>query len=388
MCYNNLVSQTSIGESTLPLGDVRIDQFLPPVFTDEAVRVQAEESLGAFSAKHGELPIKLRIEQFCFNGPEQVCTVDSPNKYLAWAAGNQALSRSIVNSLKAPDLPVVFRSHPLEFGIQSPTMQVTTMDQLEQDGQASILENQFFDRIDNNRTVLQLLKNPYHQSGLFLCRPTFVYDESLRDELQTFQDRDPQSRYVLEAPAGTPPELAGIRVHSLVDFAREKKERLGTWFAHNPEAGTFEARAGAPLAAQWQLDGEFDLDNRYILGRTVELASGETALHRSDGKQINSPNSIIISPYDVAFLRGVLGWQLPRIVDFERKIQEQDWIPQGLTNTHQFVILPPQELHAPQINTQYFDFHPHASVSEMDTLTGRDDGFAQLSTAEKLARFY
>jgi hypothetical protein len=48
------------------------------------------------------------------------------------------------------------------------------------------------------------------------------------------------------------------------------------------------------------------------------------------------------------------------------------WIPHGYSNTHQFVIVLPQDLDAPAINTQYFDENDHeikVNEQEMTYLT-------------------
>lgn len=218
-----------VSESHLPIGEISIDHHLPEVFLDSEVRAYAANSLDAFAVINGSLPLKLQIEEFCFQRPNQICTVDSPNKYLAWAAVDSDITYSVFNLLKKDDFPLVLRSHPLEFGTESPVLQVQNFKQvaefLDDDSHSnSDIKTQFFGRLDTQKTVVQLLKNPYLQKGLLLCRPTFAYDSSLRSELQLYSPSGPQDitkdwLTFDDAPLA----LAGLRILPLAEFAREKK---------------------------------------------------------------------------------------------------------------------------------------------------------------------
>jgi len=372
----------------LPIGDLRIDDHLPGAFTDEQIRHETAVSRDMFVAANGSLPIKLRIEDFCFQRADQLCTMDSPRKYLAWAASDDVLTNDILGSLTAEELPVVLRSHPLEFGMVSPTVQVTSLEQLV--GQDSDLAR-FMGGLDRPRTIVELLKNPMAQAGLLLCRPTFIYDEAMRQRVQLARDEGPQVAARLHVGKGLPSSFAGIRVLALTDFAREKKQRSGTWFAYDHETGDLVAQIGMPLEAKWQMEGEFSARAGGILvGRTLNQRNGQTTLHYASPERASvTPNSTFISQADVQLLGGVLAWQLPRLVAFENEIREQDWIPQGLSSTHQFIVVPPESIDGSQINTQYYDFHPHQSEDELRQLAadqGRD--FDALSPEELLRMFY
>lgn len=167
-----------------------------------------------------------------------------------------------------------------------------------------------------------------------------------------------------------------------------KKQRVGAYFAFNPDTLNLEPRDGFSVEAKWLLEGEFKRMGRNIIGRTLDIEDGITVLHDYGNKPKHvSADSLHLSMADLDFLGRVLAWQMPRIFAFEQEINDQKWIPQGLTNTHQFVIVPPQHLDTPQINTQYFDFHPHWSLEEMDRLT-KGVKFSSLPTDEKITKFY
>ncbi len=375
-----------------PIGNIQIEDYLPDAFVDSEIVDRAQNSIDQFAVRHGKLPLKFEIEQFCFQRPEQICTVDSPRKYLAWDSNDTSTTDAVLNSLQPKDFPLVLRSHPIEYGTATPVIQLSSQEDVEDylgsDEQYAI-HQEFFQKIDREATVVQLLKNPYLQKGLFLCRPTFIYDEKLRQEVQTYQASDPQ--YVKGkwfAPGDMTPEFAGIRVLALADFAREKKDHMGAFFAMKPETGCLEARDGFPVEAKFHLEGEFKRKGRIVLGRTLDMNIGSTTLHYKDGERRISPDSSFIAPSDLAFLSKVLNWQLPRIAAFEKEIRAQEWIPQGLSNTHQFVVLPQQELDKPQINTQYFDCRPHADFAEMERLSSSNQAYSSMPTEQKILKFY
>lgn len=107
--------------------------------------------------------------------------------------------------------------------------------------------------------------------------------------------------------------------------------------------------------------------NICLSGSSVDLQkSGETTIHYDDGSARQNPyDPLFLTEADLSFLQTVLSWQLPRIIQFEDEIRKQSWIPQGYSNTHQFVVFPPEQLRGQEINTQYFDFRPYASRSEL-----------------------
>jgi hypothetical protein len=390
--YGSIFNMVSPSAVELSPGQINIDQYLPAALNDVALKCQAESSLQSFAAGHGQLPLKFRIEEFCFKRPEQVCTIDSPNKYLAWAAKDRGITYNVLHSLMPEDLPVVLRSHPADLHSLSPTLQLTSSEQLSdfrENADGSDINQKFLDNIDSNITVIQLLKNPYLQRGLFLCRPTFVYDEPLRKELQSTESGDFQVEERIHLDVPLPAELAGIRILNLAEFAREKKQQVGTFFAYEVDTGDLVSRRGMPLEARWHLDGEFARLGRAIVGRTVDLESGTTYLYDSSDSTRISPLSAFLNGGDISLLRGILAWQLPRIASFENEVREQEWIPQGLTNTHQFVVLPPQDMIRPAINTQYFDFHPHASSEELEQLaTEHGQSFSSMSVDDKMRMFF
>jgi len=126
------------------------------------------------------------------------------------------------------------------------------------------------------------------------------------------------------------------------------------------------------------------------MGRTIDLATGITTLHYDSGpSKHNSLDSVFLSGPDLEFIQEVLSWQLPRIFAFEEEIRRQEWIPQGLSNTHQFVIFPPQELGKNRIDTQYFDFRPHPTLEEMEKLAKeKKKNLGSMTTEDKLTFFF
>jgi hypothetical protein len=384
-------------EGEPPVGDIKLEDHLPEAFKDVEVREATGASLKKFKAEHqGELPLKFRIEDFCFNRPEQVCTADTARKYIAWAGDDTETTRKVFEHLADIDTPVVLRSHPMAYGSASPVLQVTKPENITQHRRflagsepSSVIQQGFFEKIDAGNTVVQLIKNAYPQRGLFLVRPTFIYDEGLREELRDY--KDPSTQYLsggVMRTEGMPAEFVGLRVLSLDEFAREKKDRLGGMFVFNPKTGMLEARAGFPYAAKEFIEGEsMGKERGSLLGRTLDLSDSSTKLHHEGIARINKYDSRFLSQPDVAFLQKVLAWQMPRIAKFEDEIRQQEWIPQGLSTTHQFVVFPPQELGKDEINTQYFDFRAHESRAEMDELL-KDRSFASLPTREKIEKFF
>jgi hypothetical protein len=381
----------------IPLGEIKIETHLPEVFIDESLKGLSQASLEGFKAEHGgNLPLKFRVEEFCFQRSEQVCTADTDRKYIAWAAGDKKVEQEIFGALADTDIPLVLRSHSVSYGLTSPVLQMVSpeligqhRDFLNGTKDTSKVEDEFFKRLDRDNTVVQLIKNAYPQKGLFLVRPTFIYDEALRSEIRSYQDKGSQyvSGDVMDIP-GMPREFAGLRVVPLDEFAREKKDRLGAMFTFNHETGKLSAQGGFPHEAKWQLEGAWkDKERGLPTGRTLDLETSTTELHHSGDLTRQSVDSAFVNPQDIQFLEKVLAWQMPRIAKFEDEIRRQDWIPQGLTNTHQFIIFPPQEIGRPEINTQYFDFRTHESREEMDQLTSGGD-FEQLSAEEKILRFF
>lgn len=383
----------------LNIGKIRIEQYLPDAFKDEELRTRAQSSLDVFQRTHGDLPLKFRIEQFCFNRSEQICTVDSARKYIAWAGGDRHIAKEIFGALRPKDLPLVLRSHPFIFGGQSPVFQMTVPSELEDlqrriesDEHASVVWEQFFEAIPLPDTVIQLFKNPYAQKGLFLCRPTFVYDRTLRKELRSYRDPSPQYVRGRALPFDGPDELVALRIIPLVDFAREKKRRTGGVFVYNPSTKTLDARGGFPHAAKDFIEGEFSgRGARTPAGRTIDYeGKGESTLHFDQGPaKINPHDAQFLTEADIVFAGKVLSWQLPRINSFEDEIRGQAWIPQGLSNTHQFVIFPPEQLDVQKIDTQYYDFRPHAFLDELIELAraqGRD--FRGMSIEDKIVTFF
>src|SRR3989344_2070076 len=221
------------------IGSIRIEDHLPAVFQDAEVRRKSEGSLSEFQSRHnGELPLKFRIEEFCFKRDDQICTVDSANKYIAWDGKNLDLARDIFLSIKPTELPLVLRSHPVEFSAESPTVEIKSPDDLEslqrhlgnQDHPSTVWE-QFFAKLDLDNTVIQLIKNPYLQSGLFLCRATFIYDSELRSKIERYTARSPQYLHGEYFSLGNTPEtFACFRILPLGESTREKKGRLGSVF--------------------------------------------------------------------------------------------------------------------------------------------------------------
>lgn len=378
-------------------GSIKIEDKLPEVFKDTEIRSATDESLERYRAENdGKLPLKFEIEEFCFKREDQICTADSERKYIAWAGKDQETAFKVFDGLKDGDTPLVLRSHAQDYGITTPAFQITTTGQVEEhlnflrgNQSSSKLQKEFFGKIKPEKTVVQLLKNAYLQRGNLLIRPTFVYDPGLKKELLAYQDPAPQSLSGRAIDLPTMPEaFVGMRVVAIEEFAREKKDRMGVMFIYNPKTRALEARGGLPYAEKEFLEGgAFEEKRGELVGRTLDLSDSSTKIHHENLTRVNTDHlRRFISRADIEFLQKILAWQMPRIAKFEVEIREQDWIPQGFTTTHQFMVFPPQKIPNREINTQYFDFRAHESRKEMDDLVGAP--FEELPTEEKIMRFF
>jgi hypothetical protein len=395
------------------IGDIHVADRLPEVFRDPNIRNRANSSLDAFCGRHnGELPLKYRMAEFAFDRPEQICTADSPEKLFAWDGKYVQLTADILGSLKATDPSVVLRSHPVDDAMKTPTHQIDSKAEIEDFQEhlrnpehPSAIWDQFFAKIDPDNTVVQMLPNIYAQRGLILCRPFFIYDYDLHQEIAGFatdewqkyyQDATAWKKYqaeMLKVPGEVPTSFSGIRLIPLDKFTREKKETLGAVAIYNPSTQTLEIKSDFPDILDPVPDPIFPITK----GRTVDYDNENNTKilygHRSvdpdiiHGSYGQEPLSLFEG--DLEYLIPTLEWQLPRIFSFEKEIRGKNWIPQGATDTHQFVTFPPSRIGDNHVNTQYFDFRPHSSQEEMAQLAAKQDrDFDRMSTEDKIKMFF
>lgn len=383
----------------LVIGPIQIENQLPEAFRNDELRTAAAASLDGFKARHeGVLPLKYRIEDFIFQRDEQVCTADSKRKYIGWDGSDMQFAARLLAGLSAGDLPVVLRSHPMEYGTQTPVIHIEDMKTVEdflahmQDGATpSRIWNDYYGKIDKENTVSQLIKNPFSEKGLLLCRPTFIHDQQLREELLEYRADD---RQYFEGdffkPEGAPDSFVGMRIIPLERAAREKKNRVGSLFVVDPNTGMLVARDGFPHAAKDFINDEYGKHgDRQVIGRTLDRTTGTTLLHYNRGPARMTVDDIFVNFGDGPFLKRVLEQQLPKIFNLEEEIRQQDWLPKGISETHQFIIFPPEQLGDKTVNTLYYDFRPHESVDELAALSaklGKD--YAEMTTEEKLVTFF
>lgn len=403
-------------------GDIRTIDRIPEVFKDESIRGRTAASLDRFKGSHGgKFPQKFQIAQFIFDRDEQICTADSRNKYLAWSASDLELAADILSQINPEERSVVLRSNMMDVPDDNPVLQITKREDIDDfvayvnalKGNADKLPkskiwDEFFEKVkETNKahtgkdtlddTVVQILTNITDQKGLFLVRPTFIYDTTLRDEIKDFEvgydQKGPDFNFRID---NAPEAFVGFRILPIGEFAREKKTNLGYMFVYNPQTHQFEIRSGFPNKTS-NHDARPNPIPREELGRSVDFDNNnQTTFNYRMGDaeysltDISGLEALSLDKVDLDFLQHVLEWQLPRIFRFESEIRQQEWIDQGESTTHQLVIFPPQHLGDRRINTQYFDFHPYASHEQLEEKAQdwHKKQFDDLSTEEKVITFF
>lgn len=362
----------------LPFGEIKLEDYLPDFFLDRTLKAASDASIESFTKAHGALPLKYQIERFCFERDDQIATIDSRDKVFAWASGDTKLTNDIFARVSKKDLPLVLRSHPLQDVMASPVHHIHDFKEVEQflAEQSGAIQQNFFEKLDVKSTVVQLIKNPYHQDGLFLVRPTFIADPALRTDLANrllAKSRGPQwNNASFCALPGDTANLFCMRIMVIDKTAREKKDRTSALFLFDPESNAFTPIDGFP----WEIKamgmyGDEGHDITDWAGREHSINTKGTKIITPQGTK-TSPDHSFLNPGDLGFLDGVLTWQLPRVVGFQKEISAQPWIPNKDATVHQFVVVPPQDSNRPEINTAYFDFRPHASsdltISDVERL--------------------
>jgi hypothetical protein len=365
------------------LGNIHVESELPKIFFDKEIRKSAHDSLESFENDHGrELPQKYLIAKHIFDRPkdEQVCTADARDKLLAWRANDLALTKSVLSKIDDDELSVVLRSNLLGIEDDTPTLQIrkTDLDEFkhyQDDPTNTRIWREFFEKIKAmsggtlDHSIVQVLKNIREQKGLFLVRPSFIYNPDLRTKALGFHDEVLQAG--LAEPLkldGMPESFVGFRIIPLADFAREKKKELGLVFVRNPETNVSEPRGGYTETYLDAAGSDLPIEP---FGRSIDYADdSKTTQYYQRGQEqyeVTHDNKYAVEAFneaDLRYLWHVLKWQLPRIVEFEKDIEHQPWLPHLESVVHQFVVFPPEHFGDKRINTQYFDYHPYTDLDQ------------------------
>lgn len=417
------MNMDQMSERPVEFGDIKAIDRIPAVFKDEEVRARTKASIGEFKDAHnGKLPTKFQLSEFIFDRDEQICTADTRNKYLAWSANDLELAAHILFQINPEERSVVLRSNMMEVADDNPTLQITKRKDIDdfvayvaakksnvETLPQSRIWDEYFAKVKKmnaehtgrdtlDDTVAQLLTNITEQKGLFLIRPTFIYDEELRREMRGFEADDnrgaPQTDFTME---DVPEAFLGFRVLPIGEFSREKKKNLGYVFVYDSQTKKFEIRSGFPDVVSARLtDVQKNPFPGEPVGRTINFDNNnQTTFHYQSGEQVNAVpdtygfDSLSLNKADLAYLQHVLQWQLPRIFTFEDEIRRQQWLEQGLSTTHQFVIFPPEIPGDQRINTQMFDFHTYDPKQlEIKAQSWFHRDFEDLTTLEKQVKFF